>query len=78
MKSIVIIKAQSADVKEITQLFYDTIQVINSDVSITAKGFFEKHGFDVEKQQFKKSKNNELINFRMVKRIIHLSLLTYC
>lgn len=143
MKNITIIEASSADVKEITQLFHDTIQVINSrdypkdeiddwsswykdtdkwaerineqyfivakldnkvvgfsslatdgyldfmfvhkdlqgqgiakallteienkafiqqndliysDVSITAKGFFEKNGFDVEKQQLKKSK----------------------
>ena len=43
--------------------------LIYSDVSITAKGFFEKHGFIVEKQQFKKSKNKELINFRMTKTI---------
>ena len=43
--------------------------LIYSDVSITAKGFFEKHGFDVEKQQMKKSKKKELINFRMTKTI---------
>jgi putative acetyltransferase len=42
---------------------------IYSDVSITAKGFFEKHGFDVEKQQMKKSKKKELVNFRMIKKI---------
>lgn len=41
--------------------------LIYSDVSITAKGFFEKHGFKVEKQQLKKSKKKELINFRMTK-----------
>lgn len=156
MKNITIIEASSADVKEITQLFHDTIQVINSrdypkdeiddwsswykdtdkwaerineqyfivakldnkvvgfsslatdgyldfmfvhkdlqgqgiakallteienkafiqqndliysDVSTTAKGFFEKNGFDVEKQQLKKSKKKELINFRMTKTI---------
>ena len=156
MKNITITEASSADIKEITQLFYDTIQVINSrdypkdeiddwsswykdtdkwaerineqyfivakldnkvvgfsslatdgyldfmfvhkdlqgqgiakallteienkasiqqndliysDVSITAKGFFEKNGFDVEKQQLKKSKKKELINFRMTKTI---------
>lgn len=156
MKNITIIEASSVDVKEITQLFHDTIQVINSrdypkdeiddwsswykdtdkwaerineqyfivakldnkvvgfsslatdgyldfmfvhkdlqgqgiakallteienkafiqqndliysDVSITAKGFFEKNGFDVEKQQLKKSKKKELINFRMTKTI---------
>ncbi len=43
--------------------------LIYSDVSITAKGFFEKHGYVVEKQQFKKSRNKELINFRMTKTI---------
>lgn len=41
--------------------------LIYSDVSITAKGFFEKHGFKVEKQQMKKSKEKELINFKMTK-----------
>jgi putative acetyltransferase len=43
--------------------------LIYSDVSITAKGFFERHGYIVEKQQFKKSRNKELINFRMTKII---------
>lgn len=43
--------------------------LIYSDVSITAKGFFEKHGYVVEKQQLKKSRNKELINFRMSKII---------
>ncbi len=43
--------------------------LIYSDVSITAKGFFERHGYFVEKQQFKKSRNKELINFRMTKII---------
>ncbi len=43
--------------------------LIYSDVSITAKGFFERHGYIVEKQQFKKSKNKELIVFRMTKTI---------
>jgi putative acetyltransferase len=41
--------------------------LIYSDVSITAKGFFEKHGFKVEKQQLKKSKKKELVNFKMTK-----------
>ena len=43
--------------------------LIYSDVSITAKGFFERHGYIVEKQQFKKSRNKELINFGMTKTI---------
>ncbi|PIF05168.1 MAG: GNAT family N-acetyltransferase, partial [Draconibacterium sp.] len=34
---------------------------------ITAKGFFESKGFIVERQQLKKSKKKELINFRMIK-----------
>lgn len=42
---------------------------IYSDVSITAKNFFEKHGYIVEKQQLKKSRNKELMNFRMTKTI---------
>ncbi len=41
--------------------------MIYSDVSITAKGFFESKGFIVERQQLKKSKQKELINFRMIK-----------
>lgn len=43
--------------------------LIYSDVSITAKGFFERHGYIIEKQQLKKSKNKELINFRMTKTV---------
>jgi len=41
--------------------------LIYSDVSLTAKKFFENKGFIVEKQQLKKSKKKELINFRMIK-----------
>ena len=41
--------------------------LIYSDVSITAKGFFESKGFVVERQQLKKSKKKELINYRMKK-----------
>lgn len=44
--------------------------LIYSDVSITAKGFFEKHGYVVQKQQFKKSRNKELLNFRMTKTLL--------
>jgi len=43
--------------------------LIYSDVSITAKEFFERHGYITEKQQLKKSRNKELINFRMTKII---------
>jgi putative acetyltransferase len=41
--------------------------LIYSDVSITAKGFFEKYGFKVEKQQLKKSRKKKLVNFKMSK-----------
>lgn len=41
--------------------------LIYSDVSLTAKGFFESKGFIVERQQLKKSKKKKLINFRMIK-----------
>ncbi len=43
-------------------------EIIYSDVSITAKEFFEKKGFIVESQQLKKSKKKELVNFRMTKK----------
>ena len=43
--------------------------LIYSDVSLTAKGFFENKGFIVERQQLKKSKRKELINFRMIKKM---------
>ncbi len=45
------------------------IDLIYSDVSITAKNFFEKHGYSIVKQQYKKSRNKELINFKMLKLI---------
>lgn len=43
--------------------------LIYSDVSLTAKGFFESKGFIVERQQLKKSKKKDLINFRMIKKM---------
>jgi len=49
-------KAKNADSKFIT-----------ADVSITAKPFFEKKGFRVEKEQHNLIKNVELINYKMVK-----------
>ncbi|MBN2807564.1 MAG: GNAT family N-acetyltransferase, partial [Prolixibacteraceae bacterium] len=47
---------------------------IYSDVSLTARGFFEHRGFIVEKQQLKQSKTKALINFRMTKKIPFASL----
>ncbi len=46
--------------------------LIYSDVSITAKGFFESKGFVVERQQLKKSKKKELVNYRMTKPVADL------
>lgn len=44
--------------------------LIYSDVSITVRDFFEHNGYRVEKQQLKKkSKEKELINFRMTKKM---------
>ncbi len=48
-------------------------ELIYSDVSITAKSFFERHGYIVEKHQFKKSRNKKLENFRM-KKIIKIDI----
>lgn len=42
-------------------------EFIYSDISVTAKGFFKKKGFIVERQQLKKPKKKELVNFRMIK-----------
>ena len=54
--------------------------LIYSDVSITARGFFERHGYVVEKEQFKKSRNKDLINFRMTKKYFEIIIesLKYC
>lgn len=46
--------------------------LIYSDVSITAKRFFERKGFVVERQQLKKSKKKELVNYRMTKPVTDL------
>ena len=40
---------------------------ISADVSITAKPFFEKHGFRVIKEQKNRIKNVEIINYKMIK-----------
>lgn len=42
---------------------------ISSDVSITAKRFFLSRGYEIEEQQLKKSRNKELINFKMRKQL---------
>jgi putative acetyltransferase len=40
---------------------------ISADVSITAKPFFEKHGFKVIQQQTKLFNNVEITNYKMIK-----------
>ena len=40
---------------------------ISSDVSITAKPFFEKHGFSVIQEQTKLFNNVEITNYKMIK-----------
>jgi len=42
---------------------------IYSEVSITAKAFFEKRGFCVKRKQLKKSRERELENYCMTKEI---------
>lgn len=46
---------------------------IYSDVSITARPFFEAHGYKVEREQIKKHKNEAFINYRMIKEISNYS-----
>lgn len=43
------------------------IKEISSGVSITARGFFEKKGFVVKKEQKRKANNQYLTNYQMVK-----------
>lgn len=43
--------------------------LIYYDVSITARDLFMHSGFEIEKQQLKRSKERDLINFRMIKQI---------
>ena len=43
------------------------IKLLTSDVSITAKPFFEKAGFEIETRQRIKIKDVELVNYKMVK-----------
>ncbi len=63
--SILLAEIEKKAIKQNNDLIY-------SDVSITAKGFFESKGFIVESKQLSKSKKNEyieFINYRMAKNI---------
>ncbi len=48
------------------------IERILSEVSITAKGFFEKQGFFVEKEQKRKMNKLHLTNYMMVKDLVSI------
>ena len=45
--------------------------ILTSDISITAKPFFEKNGFIVEAKQENKRGNLVLINYKMKKILVH-------
>ncbi|PKL85934.1 MAG: GNAT family N-acetyltransferase [Ignavibacteriae bacterium HGW-Ignavibacteriae-1] len=45
-------------------------KVLTSDVSITAKAFFEKKGFRTIQKQTKIIKNIEIVNYKMVKKLL--------
>ena len=45
------------------------ITQITSEVSITARPFFEKQGYSVEKSQKKRAKRLEMINYVMKKEL---------
>lgn len=68
--------AETADIKAMKQLFKETIasvckdiKTISGDISITARGFFEKNGFEVIKEQQNFRNNSCLINYKMVKKL---------
>ena len=59
----------------LTELEDETLRqqkyLISSDVSITARPFFEKHGYKVTKEQRNKFDNIEIINYKMTKEMPH-------
>ena len=48
----------------------ENISMLSSDVSITAKPFFESKGFIVTKKQFLEMRGQKLTNFKMTKKMI--------
>ena len=46
------------------------ISMLNSNISITAKPFFESRGFIVTKKQFLNRRGHKLTNFKMTKELI--------
>ena len=49
----------------------NSILEMYSNVGITARPFFEAMGFSVEKEQFLQMRDQQLINYRMVRRNGH-------
>lgn len=49
--------------------YRNNIQSITSEVSITAKGFFEKQGFKVDEEQMRKANKLYLRNYKMIKKL---------
>nr|WP_236263881.1 GNAT family N-acetyltransferase [Dysgonomonas sp. Marseille-P4677] len=49
--------------------YRNNIQSITSEVSITAKGFFEKQGFKVDEEQMRKTNELCLKNYKMSKKL---------
>ena len=45
------------------------IQVISTDASVTAKPFFEKRGYSVQKEQSVESRGQYLTNYKMKKKL---------
>ena len=65
----------------VATLLYDTIEElakhkqiakITSEVSITAKPFFEKQGFTVDEEQRRKANKLQLTNYKMSKVVPHI------
>lgn len=49
--------------------YKNNIQLIFSEVSITAKGFFEKQGFKVDEEQMRRANKLYLRNYKMSKNL---------
>lgn len=47
------------------------VEALTSEVSITAKPFFEKHGFQVDAQWERQANRLKLTNYKMSKRLKH-------
>lgn len=68
-------KYHPSDCRELTELFYHTVHTVNAKdyteehASVTAKGFFEKRGYRVIKEQQAERHGILLTNYVMEKRL---------